>query len=338
MNQPSVRGPPVSLADRGVGGGAAIAAALGCWVWCVCEVAFGQTNETSTRAPQVMVLRSSGSGVGTSREAIDAALLRGLSAIAGINNVQLSPVDYEDVQLTVGCNDQSRDCLATIADTAQVSGLVVRSLRKMGAGLQLDVVYFDVSSRDAPAWATEIGDEQHLLASVPSLVRSLFGLPEVPVAVADEVPRETAAAFEPASPGVASSDLESSDTPVTASVGDDGINMMSVASIATLAAGVGTVAIGVIVWASASAAFDDYKGVAATDAASARRASAAFSDAESKATLANVLLPIGGALMVGGVVMLAVGLSDSEAESATATHVSFVPSLTGGAVMVSGAL
>ena len=37
--------------------------------------------------------------------------------------------------------------------------------------------------------------------------------------------------------------------------------------------------------------FDDYKNTAVTDQASARRANATFDDADSKATLANILMP-----------------------------------------------
>lgn len=333
MNELNLRGRLNFVAHRCVHGGATV---LGWWVWGVCAFAFGQAPATTTHATHVMVLRSSGSEVSASVDAIDAALLHGLSSIAGIDNAELSPVQYEEVQLAVGCDDQSRECLAAIADTARVTGLFVRSLRRVGAGLQLDVVYFDASSRDAPAQASESGDAQHILASIPSVVRRLFGLPDVPVAVAAEVPAERTLS-KPAWSQAARSNPAASNKRATEPVGDDGMHVLTAASIVTLAAGAGALALGVVLGASASADFDDYRGMEVTDPESARRASATFDDANAKATVANVLMPTGGVLLVGGVVMLAVGLSDSEAEPA-ATHVSFLPSRTGGAVMVSGAL
>lgn len=269
----------------------------------------------------VTVLRSNGPDIGAVGEPVDAALLRDLAGIAGIDNAQFSPIEYEEIQLTVGCGDQSRECLAAITGMAQVSGLVLRSVVKSGSALQLDLVYFDASSQDEPARASFTGNSDQLAAAVPSLVRQLFGIPDVaaPVAAA-------------AAPAVVTAPVAST-SPAPSPSG--GASTLTIASIVTLAVGVGVGLAGVVVGASAASTFDDYKNTAVTDQASARRASGLFSDAESKATIANVLMPIGGALVIGGAIMMVLGLN-SDSDGAAGTQVAVAPVRQGGVLMVAG--
>jgi len=287
----------------------------------VATTAHAQAPATAPNAAlAVTVLRSNGPDVGAVGEPVDAALLRDLASIAGIDNAQFSPIEYEEIQLTVGCGDQSRECLSAIAGMAQVSGVVLRSVVKSGSALQLDLVYFDTSSQDEPARASVTGDAAQLAAAVPSLVRKLFGIPDVapPVAAAPPVANSAPAAATDAAPS-----------------GSGGVNTLTIASIVTLAVGVGVGLAGVVVGASASSTFDDYKNTAVTDEASARRANSTFSDAESKATVANILMPLGGALVVGGAIMLVLGLG-ADSEDAPATQVALAPMSQGGVLVVSG--
>jgi hypothetical protein len=291
---------------------------------CVLHVGGLASAQVATAPAQgsltVTVLRSNGPDIGAVGDPIDAALLRDLAGIAGIDNAQFSPIEYEEIQLTVGCGDQSRQCLAAIAGMAQVSGLVLRSVVKVGTALQLDIVYFDASSQDEPARASFTGDAGQVVAAVPPLVRKLFGIPEVAgpvVAAAPVVVSAPAASISP----------ERTDS--------GGVNTLTVASIVTLAVGVGVGLAGVVVGMSASSTFADYKNTVVTDQASARQASAKFSDADSQGTVANILMPIGGALVIGGAIMLYLGLN-SDSESAPATQVVVAPMPQGGVLLVSG--
>jgi hypothetical protein len=151
-------------------------------------------------------------------------------------------------------------------------------------------------------------------------VRKLFGIPEVAVQAAQ------APTSEP-----------TPTTPSTPTQDEGGMNTLTVASIVTLAVGAGVGIAGVVVGMSAQSTFDDYKQTSVTDRTSAAAADATYNRAQSQATLANVLMPIGGALIVGGVVMLVMGLNDSGHEAGSA-QVAFVPSSHGGTVFVSGSL
>lgn len=302
----------------------ASAVLLGLCAWDVCALAQAPT-EPNAGGLKVTVLRSTAPDTAAFADSIDATLVRDLSGIAGIDQPQLSPIEYEEVQLAVGCVGQTRECLSAIAGMSQVSGLIVRSLSQAGTALQLDLVYFDTSSQDEPARASATGDADQLVDQVPVLVRRLFGIPEVPV------------------PAVAAASAEESDGAATAAAparasdrGTGGINGLTLASIVTLAVGAGVGVAGIVVGASSAASFDDYKRTNVTDRESATEASAAYDDASSQATVANVLIPIGGALLIGGAILLVVGLSSDDDDAAT--QVSVAPSRHGGTLMIAGAL
>lgn len=289
-------------------------------LWGTASVSAQVAAEAIVSHPGVIVLRSDTAELGVNADAIDAALLRDLMTVGGMDRPQVSPMAYEEIQLNAGCSEASRECLAAIAAMAQVNGLVVRSLSKVGATLQLEVVYFDAASHDDPARASAEGDAQQLEANMPSLVRRLFNIPEVAVPTAVTAP--TTAPVATQGPPAAT---------------QSGINGLTIASIVTLAVGAGVGVAGIVVGSSASSAFDDYKNTDVTDAESAAAADAAFSDAESRATLANILMPIGGALLVGGVVMLVIGLGNDSEDAAT-TQVAIAPTPHGGVLLLSGAL
>src|SRR5262245_5659678 len=94
-------------------------------------------------ALKVAVLRTTQGDAGAAAEAIDGALLRDLSALAGIERPTVSPIDYAEIQLTVGCADEGRQCLSSIAQMVQVDAVVVRKLVVEPAGARLELVYLD---------------------------------------------------------------------------------------------------------------------------------------------------------------------------------------------------
>ncbi len=284
--------------------------------------------QDSDRAPaasaSVIVLRSDAASLGVDVDAIDAALLRDLTTIAGIDRPQVSPMAFEEIQLNAGCSDQTRACLSAIAGMAQVNGLIVRSISMVNGALQLDLVHFDVASNDDPARASAIGDPQQLVSGMASTVRRLFGIPELvlPSAASAETSTEPVA-VTPSQPASATNN----DSPV-----------LTIVSIATLAVGAGVGIAGILFASSASSSFDDYKRIDVTDEDSAAAADAAFSDAESQATVANILMPMGGALLVGGAVMLVIGLSGRDDDHSASTQLAVAPTPDGGVLWLSGAL
>jgi hypothetical protein len=285
--------------------------------------ALGQSEPapaSGAREPAVKaaVLRASEGATVALADAVDGALLRDLSAIAGIDSPAVSPIDYAEIQLTVGCSDEGRACLSSIAKLAQVDAVVVRKLTVGPQSATLSLTHFDATSADEPARAEQTFPsadlDEALVAAVPALVRKLFGIPE-PVPAAADAP---APATGPSAAGV---------TPSTADPEDEG--GVGPLTWVVLGAGVATLAGGVIVGLGAKSDFDDYKAIEVQDSADAERARAKYDDADSGGTLATILIPAGGALIALGVTLLVLDLSASGPEE---TSVAIAP-LEGGALL-----
>jgi hypothetical protein len=290
------------------------------------ERALGQ-GETASQGPTVKaaVLRASEGAKPELADAVDAALLRDLSAVAGIDSPAVSPIDYAEIQLTVGCSDEGRACLSAVAKLAQVDAIVVRKLTVGPESATLSLTYFDATSADEPVRAEQslpaVGLESAAPQQVPALVRKLFGIPEPVAAAASEAPAQgpasapagsTAAAAEPDQGGGAG--------PLTWVV---------------LGVGAVTLGAGLVVGLSAQGDFDDYKKTPIDDPADAERADAKFEDAESGGMLATILVPAGGALIALGVTLLAIDLSAGGSEE---TGVALVPQPGGALLRVRGSL
>jgi hypothetical protein len=278
----------------------------------------GVLRETSDATPQSLV------------DAADAALLRDLSAIAGIESPVVSPVDYAEIELGVGCSDDSRACLAAIARAVRVDALVVRRLSvHADGGGRLELIYFEAASTDAPAKvrldAAPAWMQADLVAGVPSLVRRLFGVPEV-AAPADATP------IPPAEPVA---------TPKTAharmSTGDD---VSGVSAVTWIALGTGAAALtaGIIVGWTAEQDFGRWKQMPVRNRDEADDARAAFDDLRNRAIAADILLPV-GAIAVGlGVTLLVLDLGRGAEPEAGQARLTVEPSAGGAMLHVAGEL
>ena len=69
-------------------------------------------------APSVGVVRSTDDAMQPLADPVDAALLRDLAVIAGIDAPVVSPLDYAEIELGVGCFEPSRDCLLAAVEEA----------------------------------------------------------------------------------------------------------------------------------------------------------------------------------------------------------------------------
>jgi hypothetical protein len=261
---------------------------------------------------RVAVLRATeGDDAGSIASKVDGALLRDLSSTAGIDNPTVSPIDYAEIQLTVGCSDEGRQCLSSIAQLAQVDGVVVRRLSMAPSQVNLTLAYFDATASDEPARVTEsfAGDDagERAVAAVPALVRKLFGVPE-PVVVA--------AIAEP----VASPPAQPARRAATSSLHEGSSSRVRALTWITLAGGAAVLAGGIVLGASAQSSFDSYKSFELESMADVARAADKLDRAKTKALAADVMMPVGGAILALGGVLLAVDLlRDDKAPSLALT-------------------
>jgi hypothetical protein len=262
-------------------------------------------------------------------ESVDAALLRALGEVAGIRKPTLSPVAYGEVQLTVGCSDESNACLAAITHIAEADAVVVRHLSVEPDGtVALRILYFDEAGGPAHVRAAVLADHvQELAQAVPDLVRRLFEIPEPP-------PQGVSAAIAAGagmSPPVAIA--ASVSTPATT---DRGTPISTLTWVA-LGAGVATLGTGIVLGITAQSDYDDLNNTPVHTPSEADDANEQFSSITTRGTLANVLIPAGAVVLGAGAVLMGIDLlaHDSDAE-ATQARVQLIPLPSGGAVSVRG--
>jgi hypothetical protein len=253
------------------------------------QVAQAEASQaTASSSLRVAVLRTTQGDAGELADRVDGALLRDLSSLAGIDNPTVSPIDYAEIQLTVGCSDEGRQCLSAIAQMVQVDAVVVRHLVVTPSRVTVTLTHFDATASDEPARAEQMSEGadagKTAVDAVPSLVRRLFGIPE-PI---------SAAAAANAAPG---SGQPAGANGTTAATPTDGGGKIGVLTWVTLAAGSGLLASGLVVGASAQSSFDDFKKTDIKTATDAMRANTKFDSVKSQALVANILIPSGAAVM-----------------------------------------
>ena len=300
---------------------AAVALALACVTFCV-------PVSAQSASPSVGVVGETSDTMQVMADAVDAALLRDLSAIAGIESPVVSPVDYAEIQLGVGCTDESRDCLLAITRAVRVDALVLRRLRFDAAGNgQLELTYFEAASNDAPKTVDTKADaaqlETDLVAAVPSLVRRLFGIAEI---------AQPAAAPAPAAPVT----LKISTAEPAPVPGDE--PSVSAATWIALGAGAAAVTAGIVVGWTAQQDFDDWKVMPVGSRSEADDARAAFDGIRSRAIAADVLLSVGAIGLGLGATLLVLDLGRDAERDGGHARVAVTPAPGGAIMRVEGTL
>jgi hypothetical protein len=265
----------------------------------VAETDQPQAAQAQATGLRVALLRATQGEAGGVADGVDGALLRDLASLAGIENPTVSPIDYAEIQLTVGCSDEGRQCLSAIAQMVQVDAVVVRHLVVEPGKVTLTLTHFDATASDEPARAEQVSEgpdaSKAAVDAVPSLVRRLFGIPE-PVTAA---PLSNAAAPAPLGGALG----------VDASMPPEHGPRVGVLTWVTLAAGSGILAGGLAVGASAQSSFDAFKKSDVKTEADAMRANTKFDSVKSKALVANILIPSGAAVMALGATLLVLDLT-----------------------------
>jgi hypothetical protein len=278
-------------------------------------------------------MRETGDEISASvAESVDTALVRALAEVAGISRPSLSPVDYGEVQLTVGCSDESAECLAAMEHVAEANAIVVRHLLMDRHGVVLlRLLYFDESGGPAQVQIAALAERaEELSRAVPQLVRQLF---EIPAPV-----EQSAAAAAPA-PAPAPASPPSAAAPTPASSDASAQPGASIGALTWLALGVGaaTLAAGIVLAVSANADYDALLSTRVHTRGQARDADRTVSSIETRASLGNVLIPAGAVVLAAGAVLLGLDLSAGESDATEpAASVQLIPRRSGAVLALQG--
>jgi hypothetical protein len=304
--------------------GVMVALALGSSLICL-------VTKAQPTSPRVAVVRATNGATQELADEIDAALLRDLSGIGGIASPVVSPVDYAEIEIGVGCSDDFRACLLAITRAVRVDALVLRrlSVDAQGQG-HLELTYFEVASRDAPASVQATAPAAQLkpalVEAVPELVRRLFGIEEVAQPAAPPTPEAAAATPTPSSP---------SRSVALAPERDAGV---STATWVVLAAGGATLTAGIVIGWTAQQDFRDWKQTPVQSRADADAARSSYEGIRTRAIAADVLMPVGAVAIGIGLTLLVMDIGNEADSRVPNARLQLVPARGGAMVRVQGAL
>ena len=255
--------------------------------------------------------------------ALDAALAQALDEIAGIRNPFVSPVGYGDVQLSVGCSDESAQCLTAIAQTAEVDAVIVRRLAVDETGtVRLRLLYFEESSHAPPSHAelaASAAEAEQLSQAIPDLVRRLLGI------------EAGSTSWRASSAGASSASAQTNPQ-------DEAAGVTPWAWV-SLAGGGALLASGIVLALSADADYDALQETHLSTPEDVDRAHRDFDSIETRATWSKVLIPAGVVALGAGATLLAIDLAASDsAEERSRARLSLAPLADGALLRVHGSL
>jgi hypothetical protein len=282
-------------------------------------------------SPRVAVVRATNGVTQELADEIDAALLRELSAVGGIESPVVSPVDYAEIEIGVGCSDDFRACLLAITRAVRVDALVLRrlSLDAQGQG-RLELTYFDAASNDAPTIveATVPATQLNLVLveAVPMLVRRLFGIEAVAPPAAPPTAEVAAATTAPSSIQRSAALAPAREAGVSAH------------TWIALGAGAATLTAGIVLGWTAQQDFRDWKQTPLQSRAEADAARSAYEDIHTRAIAADVLMPVGAAALGLGLTLLVIDLEDEAGSDVRNARIELAPAPAGAMLRVHGVL
>jgi hypothetical protein len=298
-----------------------LSALPGALAWCLCELANPSLQPAAAQAQiELAVMQDTSAGVPEELvRPVDAALSNAVAEVAAIREPFFSPVAYGEVQLTVGCSDESVACMAAIAETAQADAVLVRQLAADDhEAVRLRLLYFRRSDGQPPVHAEVSASRDHqaqLIDAVSDLVRGVLGLVQA---------RMAQTAMRSASDRAVRGRPHGRPTPTPL-------------TWILLGAGTAVLAPGVALALSADADYDDYRRTEIDTREDVARARSDFDSIETRATWANVLIPAGALTLGVGVALLAIDLSGpAPSDQRDQTRLFVVPSESGAVVAVRG--
>jgi hypothetical protein len=269
------------------------------------------------RRPKAAVLKTSATA-----DALDlaASIERSLNAeLEGLSVVELStttPLTFSELQFAVGCTDATESCLAEVAAMLGVDVLVLSSVARTETGVTLDLAVFRASDHLTQQTTREFsgpGADSETLDALEPALRELFGLP-----IPQSQPAQPAAA-DPIAPHEAASATADRMAPVPSDEATALSRPTATPLLPWILAGTGVLAIGTgaVFGMLANNSEDEFKSAPVGDRAEIDAAHGVLQDARTQATLANVFLGAGAAMIVtAGVLLLLDGAPATSASIA----------------------
>ena len=180
------------------------------WVVVGCLIAIPVTVSAQTDLPTATVLRSQLTGIPAGEgAAFDRTLRARLDALGVVRTESAVALDLEETQLAIGCEGETVECLAPIAEAQHTPVLVIPSLAQAGTSVVATVLIFDQrdsSIRRGTRQAPE-SDASALLGGVEGLLREVFGLPALAASEPDSAPEDLPLQTTRSTPGLAPAPL-----------------------------------------------------------------------------------------------------------------------------------
>ncbi len=191
------------------------------------------------------------------------------------------PIDFEGLQLALGCVGESAACMSAMAKQVQADTLVIVRVTDLDRGYEVSL------DRVSGASGNKLGAERRRVAADDGGARALDVVPEVVPVLFGRPP--------PAPPPLVLEKPGPSPYPMVAA-----------------GVGVAGIVVGAIFGAMASSSESDYASRAITSRESVNAALLDLDRAEGRATTANVFFVVGGVVLAGGLTWLALEMTSGE--------------------------
>ena len=241
-------------------------------------------------------------------EALGPVVLGELDKIESVKVSARPPLDLHATQLALDCIGETGACLRTVAEQAASDAVLSPSIERAGDETVVTLLYFDARGQGELKSSTRrysgTDVERAALDAVPVMLRELFGIaaPEPPAA-------------EPAAPAAQQDVIESDLGPQEPEAER---TMFPAAPVAVTAAGVVFLGVGIAFGLMAKATEDEYADTTPVTEDQVDTAIDKFDEAETQATIANVGIGVGAAVIVVGAALWVVELSSDGDEGAGA--------------------
>jgi hypothetical protein len=238
-------------------------------------------------------------------DALDPVVLGELDKIEGVRVSARPPLDLPATQLALDCIGETSACLRSVAEQAGAETLVAPSLDRAGDETVVTLLFFDARGegelRSSTRRHPNAEVERAALDALPAMMRELFGVAEPATAPGEPVPA-------PQQPVVDDTDLGAQEPAAERS-------SFPPAPVAITAVGAAILGTGIAFGLVSKATEDDLAALPTDTMDEIDAVYDKLDEAQTQATIANVGIGLGAAVIALGVTLWVVELSDApEAE------------------------